>query len=413
MPPPNPDLADTPEPPAGTGCRTSPGWSHPPVVRRLSTVRTVRWWVWSVGAPLGLFEVTRLVQLVMLSLLSGDRPADLVGWLLIWDANWFVRIAEDGYEPGYSYDPTGELTGNGLAFFPLYPILIRGLAWLPGISPTGAALAISWFAAGAAAVLLSLLGTRLYSRRTGYALAVLFGAQPMSVILSMGYTEALFCALVAAALLAVHREAWLLAGGLAGLAALTRPTGVALAGALLAASLWSLWRDPGLNPSWRMPVGVLTSLLAAPLYLLWVGVRAGDLDAWFRIQRVGWGTRWDFGTSTWRFLVEVFSRGEGWVQLSTAVIVVAGVVLTVAAVSERVWLPLSLYGVFAFAMAVGSSGYYHSRPRMLVPVLLLLFPLAIVLGRCRPRTAVLVLTGATLLGCWYGAYLVTVWPYTI
>jgi 4-amino-4-deoxy-L-arabinose transferase-like glycosyltransferase len=376
-------------------------------------MRTGRWWVRSVGVPLALFETTRLVQLVMVSLLSGDPPTHLSGWLMIWDATWFVRIAQDGYEPGYSYDASGELTGNGLAFFPLYPILIRCLAWLPGISTTGAALAIAWAAAGAAAVLLSLLGTRLYSRRTGYALAVLFGAQPMSVILSMGYTEALFCALAVAALLAVHRESWLLAGGLVALAALTRPTGVALAVALLAAAVWSLWRDPGLNPSWRMPAGVLTGLAAAPLYLLWVGARAGDLDAWFRIQRVGWGTQWDFGASTWRFLIEVFSRADGWVPLSTAVILVGGAVLIMVAASERVWLPLSLYGVLGFAMAVGSSGYYHSRPRMLLPVLLVLFPLGIVLGRCRARTMVLVLAGVILLSSWYGAYMLVVWPYTI
>lgn len=405
------DPTDPPKPLVGVDRDASPGQNEP-VDRRPALSRTARWLAWSIGVPLALFEATRLVQLVVLALLSGEPPADLVRWLMIWDATWFVRIAEDGYEPGYSYDQSGALTGNGLAFFPLYPILIRCLAWLPGISTTDAALVISWVAAGAAAVLLSLLGTRLYSQRTGYALAVLFGAQPMSVILSMGYTEALFCALVIGALLAVHREAWLVAGVLVALAALTRPTGVALAGALLVATVWSVWRNPGLNPAWRVPVGVLTGLVAAPLYLLWVGARAGDLDVWFRIQRVGWGTQWDFGLSTWRFLVEVFHRGEGWVPLSTAVILVGGAMLIAVAVSERVWLPLSLYGVFGFAMAVGSSGYYHSRPRMLVPVLLVLFPLAIVLGRCRIRTAVPVLVGVILLSSWYGAYMVTVWPYT-
>ena len=43
---------------------------------------------------------------------------------------------------------------------------------------------------------------------------------------------------------------------------------------------------------------------------------------------------------------------------------------------------------------------------------LALFPLAIVLGRCRIRTVVPVLGGVILLSSWYGAYMVTVWPYT-
>ncbi|MGH3655337.1 MAG: mannosyltransferase family protein [Micromonosporaceae bacterium] len=372
-----------------------------------------RWWAYAVGVPFVLFLTTRVVQLGLVVLMADDDGRTLSERLMVWDAGWFARVADDGYEPGYSYDEDGRLTGNGLAFFPLYPLLIRTVAGLGGVSTAAAALAIAWLAGAVAAVLLSLLGTRLWSVRTGYALAVLFGAQPMSVVLSMGYTEALFCALVAAALLALHHNAWLFAGAFGALAALTRPTGLALAGALvLAGALW-LWRDRGDYPNWRVVVGVLASLVAAPLYLLWVGLRVGDLDAWFRIQDVGWGTRWDWGSTTATFLAETFTGGEGWVGVSTAVIIVVAGVAVLVALFERVWLPLALYGLFGFMMAVGSSGYYHSRPRMLVPVVLVLVPLAVALGRCRRRTAVLVLTSAVLLGCWYGAYMITVWPYTI
>ncbi|MGH3738160.1 MAG: mannosyltransferase family protein [Micromonosporaceae bacterium] len=372
-----------------------------------------RWWRLAVGVPLGLYLLTRLTQLVLVAAMATDTERTLVGRLMIWDAGWFVRIAVEGYESGYSYDDSGQLTGNGLAFFPLYPLLIRVLAWLPGVSPTAAALTISWVAGAAAAVMLSQLGTRLYSPRTGYALAVLFGAQPMSVVLSMGYTEALFAALAVGALLALHHQAWLLAGACTMLAGFTRPTGLALAAALLAAAIWFLGRDRGEYPSWRVAVGAAVGLVAVPAYLLWVGWRVGDLDAWFRIQQVGWGTGWDFGASTWAFLRDAFGGGEDWVHVSTAMIIVGAGLAVLVALTERVWPPLALYGLLAFAMAVGSAGYYHSRPRMLVPELLLLFPLAIVLGRCRRSTAVLVLAGATLLGCWYGAYMITVWPYTI
>jgi hypothetical protein len=234
----------------------------------------------------------------------------------------------------------------------------------------------------------------------------------MSVVLSMGYTEALFGAFVAGALLAVHRTAWLVAGGCGLGAALTRPTGLALAFAMLvAAALW-MWRDRSDYPSWRVIAGMTAALVGAPLYLLWVGLRVGDLEAWFRIQEAGWGTHWDYGASTLSFLRDALVA-EGWVQVSTAVIIIGAGVAVLVALSERVWLPLSLYGVLAFAMAVGSSGYYHSRPRMLVPVMLWLIPLAVALGRARPRTAAAVLTGVTLLGCWYGAYMITIWPYTI
>ena len=365
------------------------------------------------GVPLALYLASRLLQVGFVAAMAPDDGRTLVDRLTVWDGGWYIRIADEGYEPGYSYDHTGALTGNGLAFFPLYPLLLRVVAAVPGVSSAGAALGVSWLAGAIAAVLLSLLGERLYDRRTGYALAVLFAAQPMSVVLTMGYTEALFCALVVASLLALHQGAWLLAGVAGMFAALTRPTGLALAGALLVTALWWLWRDRSDYPSWRVTAGVALAVLAAPGYLLWVGLRVGELDAWFRIQQAGWGTEWDFGMSTLRFLRDTFAAGEGWVQVSTAVIIVLAALGVLVAWCERVWLPLSLYGLFAFAMAVGSSGYYHSRPRMLVPVLVLLVPLAVAAARCRPRTAVAVLGVATLLGCWYGAYMITVWPYTI
>ncbi|MQA25769.1 MAG: hypothetical protein GEU94_09880 [Micromonosporaceae bacterium] len=371
-----------------------------------------RWWATAVAVPLALYLLTRLTQLGLVALMAPDDDIRLDERLLAWDAGWFTRVADDGYPTGYSYGSDGQMIGNGLAFFPAYPLLLRVIAWLPGISTAGAALTVSWIAGAAAAVLLAQLGERLYSRQTGYALAVLFGAQPMSVVLSMGYTEALFCAFVAGTLLAVHRNAWLVAGGSGFLAAMTRPTGAALALALLATAIVWMWRDRGDYPTWRVAVGTAAALAGAPLYLLWVALRVGDLDAWFRIQEAGWGTHWDYGATTLGFLRDAF-RGEAWVQVSTAVVIVVVAACVLVALSERVWLPLSLSGVLAFAMAVGSSGYYHSRPRMLVPVLLWLVPLAVAVGRARPRTAVVALAGATLLGGWYGAYMITVWPFTI
>ncbi len=76
---------------------------------------------------------------------------------------------------------------------------------------------------------------RANARMVGYALVVLVFAQPMSIVFSMAYTEALFVALVAGTLLAAYRRLWLVAGLLGVLAGLTRPTGAALAVALAVA----------------------------------------------------------------------------------------------------------------------------------------------------------------------------------
>jgi hypothetical protein len=100
-----------------------------------------------VGIALGIFALTRLGQLIMLVWL-GDAANDgesLRQRLLIWDGGWFLRVAMDGYPHGYSYDAAGHLAGNELAFFPVYPMLIRLVAAL-GANPGTAAITVSWIA---------------------------------------------------------------------------------------------------------------------------------------------------------------------------------------------------------------------------------------------------------------------------
>jgi Mannosyltransferase (PIG-V) len=358
-----------------------------------------------------LYLVTRLGQLAAIDWMTPAGGPSVRDHLLIWDAGWFVRVATEGYAHSYSYGESGEMVGNGLAFFPLYPLLIRAGA-ATGLSPQTAALVVTWLAGAAAAVLLHLLGTSLYSRRVGFALVVLACAQPMSVVLSMAYSEGLFLALVAGMLLAAHRRAWLAAGALGLAAALTRPTGVAAAVALTVAALTAL-RGLERRERWRALVASAVALAGAPAYLLWVALRVGDWDAWFNIQTAGWGSSFDYGSSVVRFAVDSLRAGADWVPLSIVWILAAAVVAAVMAVTQRVWAPLTVYGLLVLVLVLGQAGYYHSKPRLLVPVLLILVPAAVALGRARPRTAVPVLAGYAAFGIWYGAHMVAVWPYAI
>jgi hypothetical protein len=227
----------------------------------------------------------------------------------------------------------------------------------------------------------------------------------------MGYSEGLFVAFVAGALLCAHRRAWLGAGLFGLAAALTRPTGAAVAVALAVAALLEV--RAGREGRWRATAAAVAALLGVPAYLWWVGQRAGNWHAWFDIQTAGWGTTFDFGLGALRFVLDALRAGDGWVQVSVALLLITAVVAGVAAVTHRVWPPLLVYGLIALVLAVGQSGYYHSKPRLLVPVLVILVPLALGLARARTRTAALVLAGYALFGLWYGAYLITVWRFAI
>ncbi|MFI5888873.1 mannosyltransferase family protein [Actinoplanes sp. NPDC051513] len=359
-----------------------------------------------------IFALTRIGQLIMLVWL-GNAAHDgesLRGRLLVWDGGWFLRVAVNGYPHGYTYDASGHLEGNELAFFPLYPMLIRGVSAL-GLSPETAAIGVSWIASIGAAIALHLLGTTLYHRRAGWALVAICCSAPVSVVLSMAYSEALFLALVAGMFVAAHRKVWWAAGLLGLGAALTRPTGAAAALALAVAAIMAVRESR--RQAWQ-PLGAAALALAGvPLFLLWVATRVGDPSAWFRIQTAGWGTSFDFGRSTWTFLRETLSSGDGWIPVSVALILLVALAAAGVALAGKPWLPLAVYGIVAMVLVYGQAGFYHSKPRLLLPVLLTLLPAAVAAARARPRVAVLSIVAWAAFGLWYGAYLVAVWPYTL
>ena len=364
-----------------------------------------------VGIAVWILALTRFVQLVLLIVLdrATDEPVGLRTNLLIWDGGWFQRVAE-GYPNGYTYGADGALQGNELAFFPLYPMLIRLLSGL-GLDSGTAAITVSWLASIGAAVALHLLGTSLYGRRAGWALVAICCSAPVSVVLSMAYSESLFLALVAGMFVAAHRQVWWAAGLLGLGAALTRPTGAAAAVALAVAAVIAVRRHP--EHRWQPLTAAAVALAGVPAYLGWVAWRVGDLDAWFRIQTAGWGTSFDFGASTIDFLSRTLTVGDGWVPMSVALILLAALAAAGVALAGRPWLPLAVYGLVAMVLAYGQAGFYHSKPRLLLPVLLTLLPSVVAAARARPRVAVLAIAAWAAFGLWYGAYLVAVWPYTI
>jgi hypothetical protein len=396
--------ADEPEPAAPTPRRRRFGWML---------------------APLGIYAATRLVQLWLIEWMLGPAPAGpfaapanpMRDKLLSWDAALLVRVAVDGYPRSYQYGPDGKLLGSTLAFFPGYPLLIRLGHTVTRVDAATVAVAIAWICAGVLAVLVCALGTALWDRRTGLVLTTLLCAQPMSVVFSMGYTEPVFMMFATGALLAAYRHRWLLAGVLGLAAGLTRPTGAAVALAILVAAVVHVSRREHGRRRWWALAGAGLAAIGVPAYLIWVGLRLGEPAAWFKVQAAGWGTSFDQGAMVLRFVRDALRSGDGWVHVSVAWLLIAAVASALLAVwlaiEGRVWPPLVVYGLVALVLVVGQAGYYHSKPRLLVPVLVTLVPAALALGRARPRTAVAVLVGFGLFGLWYGAYMITVWRYAI
>jgi hypothetical protein len=142
----------------------------------------------------------------------------LAGSAVRFDANWYLAIARHGYAAA----------GNGSrAFWPLYPDLIRVLGYVLG-SDVIAGVAISVASFAGALVLLRRLAELELGKQAADGTILLLAFAPLSFFFSAVYTESLFLLLSVASIYAARRERWFIACALAGLATLTRTTGVAL-----------------------------------------------------------------------------------------------------------------------------------------------------------------------------------------
>jgi hypothetical protein len=189
-----------------------------------------------------------------------------------WDSSWYLGIAAGGYD-----DPART------AFFPLYPFLVRAGGWLVG-SPLVAGVLVSGACMVVALAALHEL-TRLElgegaARWTVLALAL----SPMSFFLSAVYSESLFLALSAGALLAARRDAWWWAGALGGLAAATRSAGVVL---LVPLALLA-WRE-GPRPRHALALALVPAGLLA--FMGGLALAGHDAFAPFHVQEV-WFREW-------------------------------------------------------------------------------------------------------------------------
>ncbi|GAA5109962.1 hypothetical protein [Pseudonocardia adelaidensis] len=364
-------------------------------------------------APAGVYLGIRAVGVAVLALMAGGSR--LVPELTSWDAAWLLAIAEHGYGgvPSDMLDAFGNhAPDTPLGFFPGYPALVAAVGVLAGGNLAAAGLLVAAVAGVAAAYGTTRIGELVPggSRRTGLLLTALFAATPMSVVLSMAYTEALFCAVVAWALVGVLREQWLLAGLCAAAAGLVRPTASAVVAAVGLAALAAVLARRG---GWRPWAGGLLAGSGVLGYLGWVAARTGALDGWFRIQRGGWGWYLDGGAATARYLGGVLAGGERVFDAVTAVALVGSLVLLGLMVTQRTPWPLVGYAAFALLPVWGTHGLMNAKLRLLVPAFVLLLPVASGLARRRPGTAVAVVVAATLASAWFGGYALTIWRYGI
>src|SRR4051812_16766094 len=227
-----------------------------------------------------------------------------------WDSTWYLGIAHSGYE------------GESTAFFPLYPVLVRGLAV---VNAPGALLVASYVVSlaaffGALVLLQRLVSLELRSERVARLSVLMLALFPGALWFGAPYSESLFLLLSVAAFYFARTDRWALAGGAAALASATRSAGIVLLVPLLI--LW--WQS---RPRRRVrDLGwIALAPLGLALYSLYLALSLGDgfaylhlQDVWFRSFAGPFGGAWDGLVAAWDGLRQIVSGQRAHVYFTAA-----------------------------------------------------------------------------------------------
>ena len=365
-----------------------------PVVTRADWKRALRYSALVyLGVRLGLF----LVGLLSTALVPARDAVDVPGWpatqpseswhhvFTAWerhDALWFLRIAAFGYEQG----------DGSAAFFPLYPLVSRGLANLLGNNWLLGAYLVSNVALVIGLTVLYRLTALEFSDHTARRTVLYLAVFPTAFFLYAPYTESLFLALSVGCLYAARRSSWLLAGYLGSMASLTRSTGLLLMLPLAIEAVLQAraYAGPARARLTRLAAGLGASA-AVPLglgaYFLYWERFAGDWRRPLDVQGANWSREkswpWDTLQAGFREGVAYFGGYPGGYHT-------VDLVLVLVALVAGVWILLRTrlsYGAYFWATLIFPMTLaFGGRPFLSMPrFLIVMFPLFWALARLSER----------------------------
>ena len=224
-------------------------------------------------APLG-FKNPLVYDIPPLDFVNGFIPKS--GWELFshWDGKWYTKIAT----LGYTYADDGQQ--HSVAFYPLFPLLIRGLMTLGMRSDAAGVLINSLAFLGALVVIYFWVEYRYDTGAAKWTTAVLAWC-PLSLFCTVMYTEGLFLFLTASALRAFERGEYIWAAFWGALTTATRGPGLAL----IPTFLLTAWKEK--RPPLAYAAGV-ASALGLLSFSLYCALSFGDALAFIHIQK-RWG----------------------------------------------------------------------------------------------------------------------------
>lgn len=294
------------------------------------------------------------------------------------DVNWYIGIAEQGYEQ----IPFNADVKRHWAFFPAFPLLLRLASRVTGdFLFTGMMLSHVCFLL---ALLLLHRMSLLFGLSANDADRCLFYLAffPTSYFFSIPLPEALFLLLTVASFYFAKSERWWIAGLCGALASATRSTGVLLLPAL-AALYWEMYRPLRFRDLRKDSLALLLVPTGLISFMIYLKVTTGNALA-FKGAMAAWGRQAGFFfTPLFDYLAHPFLILAHWDfrLLNFSAVVIA--LICGALLLKRSQFGLGVYTLLAALMAL-SSALLQSQARYAM----VLFPIYMVLALVGRRAKV-------------------------
>ena len=361
-----------------------------------------------------IYAAVRVLALAVAALLLHLGRFRAFHWSLVhltmsWDSGRFLYIAAHGYAnvPGWQHPD------SILATYPGYPLVIDTIAWVPGIGFKRAAFAVTIAAGLVAAWGLTRLGMVLIGdRRLSLVMVAVWAAAPASIVLSMAYSEALFCALAVWCLVALVERRWLTAAVLTIGAGLARSSmAVALVAAITVATLPAVIaalraRQPA-TMWWRPAVALLVSPLGMLAFWAYSAARLRHFGGFTWLEKNGHDS-FVWGLGVFLAVKDALLGRSSAVHLMTLFVIAAAAVLTICSLTERFPWCVHVYTLAIVVIALGVGPLYlASKPRFLLPAVLLSVPVARLLAPLPTWLLGLVVGVLGAASVWFSLFLMT------
>jgi hypothetical protein len=208
-----------------------------------------------------------------------------------WDTGWYMGVAIEGYH----WMPTRTSIQQNIAFFPVYPMLMRYVSLFLGREVMWTGVLISWACFFWALVYLHRFVRERFTRDVATTATMLLACYPFALFFSTAYTESLFLLTLVAACHHFERGELWKAGCWGLVAGLSRPNGCLLSVPLALIAIRPLWPISWRQMRLRDWIGIADRLAVAALpgigmlmYSTYIFFLTGHPFQWAS-QNAAWG----------------------------------------------------------------------------------------------------------------------------